>query len=697
VSRWTSARLEEFFAPRSVAIVGASERSAWVPYVLSSLELGEFPGRVELVNGRGGTVFGREAAPRLTDLAEPVDLAFLLLPSASVLPALEDAAAAGVRNAVVLSAGFAEVGSDGAAAQAALARLAHEADLALLGPNTLGFVNAAAAVNLHPSQVPGRTLHGHVSLVAQSGALNSSMLMYCHSHAIGVSKVVSLGNEVVLDAADMVRYLVDDEDTLAIGLFLETIRRPMAFLDALQLARSKGKPVVVLKIGRHEVAARVAAAHTGAFVGDDRMIDAMLRQNAAIRVGSLEELLTTADLLARTGRIAGRRLAVTGISGGACDVIADRATDAGLDLRPFSERTVADLREILTDLAGVNNPLDVTGAALTDTSLLGRVIKTIGESAEADAVVVQYDIPIKDFDHPVFRGLLESAGALDVPALVVGALASEISSVDNPFTGRKGDIYSGGLEQIVAALGRAVWWSSRVQSDDHVPPPSWHAIDVPTSDQVGTWSEARSRALLSSGGVPMVPAVHAPDADAAAEAAHALGFPVVVKANGNDLPHKTDIGGVELDLRTEDDVRAACARIAASVGEGLLDGLLVSPMRGPATELIVGVARTDGWGYALAVGFGGVFTEVWDDTSLRLLPVTDHDVHEMLDELTNSAILDGVRGRPAADREALVAAILAVAGVAMGLGDRLEALEVNPLAVDGSRIEALDALVIWGN
>ena len=323
------------FNPTSIALVGASERSAWAGVILHAIEVGKFPGRVELVNGRGGEVFGKKAKARLTGLDPPVDLALVSVPRGAVQSVLKDAVAAGVRNAVVFSAGFAEMGTEGKSAQEAVARLAFDHDLAVLGPNTLGFLNTYGGVNLHPSMLSGPPGHGHLSLVSQSGALNGSMVGYCHNHGIGVSKVVSVGNEAVLDAADVLTYLVEHEDTRAIGVFLEAIRGPNEFLGALELARARSKPVIVLKVGRHEVSARAAAAHTGAFVGDDRVIDAVLRQYGAIRVNSLEELVDTADVMIRTGPL-GNRLVVAGISGGGCDgcdVIADRATDTGLELR----------------------------------------------------------------------------------------------------------------------------------------------------------------------------------------------------------------------------------------------------------------------------------------------------------------------------------------------------------------------------
>jgi acetate---CoA ligase (ADP-forming) len=530
-----------------------------------------------------------------------------------------------------------------------------------------------------------------VGIVSQSGALNGGMLGYCFGHAIGVSKIVSLGNEAVLDAADVIGYLAEDPDTRAIAVFLEAIRRPAEFVDGLRLARANAKPVVILKVGRHEVTARVAAAHTGAFVGDDRVIDAALRQYAAVRVDSLEELLTTASVLSRTGVLSGRRVAVAGISGGACDIIADRATDVGLDLPPFSDTTVKTLRAELPDFGSVNNPLDVTGAAVSDQELFGRVVTILGERAEADVLLVQHDIPT---DHSgaveTFRNVLRSADALEVPTLVFGTLNKDIPADDDRFDKGFACIQSGGIEQIVAALGRSAWWSDRVRKHDRPPARPVPAIALEGST-IGVWSEARSRALLAAAGVPLAPAAHVHDVEGAVEAAGRLGYPVVVKANADDLPHKTDVGAVHLDLRSDNDVRRACASALAVAA----DGFLVSPMRPPATELIVGVARTDAWGAVLAVGFGGVLTEVQADTALRLLPVTAADVDEMLRELRNAAVLDGVRGRPAADRAALIDAILRVADAALAPGDRLEALEVNPLAVDGARIEALDALVSW--
>jgi acetate---CoA ligase (ADP-forming) len=457
---------------------------------------------------------------------------------------------------------------------------------------------------------------------------------------------------------------------------------------------------VILKVGRNEVTARVAAAHTGAFVGDDRVIDAALRQHGAIRVDSLDTLLTTASVLARSGPLRGRRLAVAGISGGACDILSDRALEEGLELEPFSPATVAAVRAQLPAFGTVNNPLDVTGAAVADPELFARIVTILGEEPGVDAIVVQQDYPTRQSGAVAqFRNILATAATLETPTFVTGVLNRDVDPDDDRFEKGSDCFQSGGLDQVIRALGRAACWSERLRA----PAPAAYDADepddaglpVPVGSRPGVWSEARSRELLAAQGVPVVPAIHAHSVDAVLAAASELGYPVVAKANADDLPYKTDVGAVALDLRSEDDVRRVVRAMAAGlVNRGVEpDGYLVSPMRPPGIELIVGVARHESWGLVLAVGLGGVLTEVQADAVLRILPVGPTDVREMLGELRNRAILDGGRGRPPADLDATVAAILAVARAATTLGDRLEALEVNPLAIDGGRVEALDALV----
>jgi acyl-CoA synthetase (NDP forming) len=433
--------------------------------VVGGLERTGFPGRVELVNGRGGEAFGRPAAARLTDLVEPVDAAYVMVPAPLVLATLADGRDAGIRDFVVLTSGFAEAGDDGRAAQERLRRLAAEDELAIIGPNTLGFVNVTDGVSLMPSSLPGLPRAGDVGLVTQSGALAGATINYCQAQRIGLSKVIALGNEVVIGVADVIDYLVSDPHTSAIAVMMEAIRSPEGFIRAAGRALDAGKPIVALKAGRTEAGARVAAAHTGAMADDDRVVDAVFRQLGVIRVRSLEALISTAFLHTRLGRpLAGNRLAALGISGGACNVIADRAEDEGLRVEPFSPQTVRSLEPLVANYGAVNNPLDVTGAAINEPALFASILRAVTGNADADVVLVQNEVPsVASGGFDRFAGVLRAVAESDrVPVVVTGSLPQAVADDDERLSADGSEqIMLGGMDLAVAAIGRAAWWSER--------------------------------------------------------------------------------------------------------------------------------------------------------------------------------------------------------------------------------------------
>jgi acyl-CoA synthetase (NDP forming) len=703
MGQWTPSRLERLFNPRSIAVVGASERSSWGRMIMGGLTRSGFPGRVEVVNGHGGEAFGRPAVARLPDLAEPVDAAYVMVQAKLVLDTVKEGRDAGIRNFVVLTSGFAEAGAEGKAAQAELRQLALKDDLAIIGPNTLGFTNVTDGVPLMQSSLPGLPLAGDVGLVTQSGALAGATVNYCQPHHIGLSKIVALGNEAVIGVADVIDYLVSDPHTKAIALMMEAIREPAAFIRAAGRALDAGKPVVALKAGRTEAGARVAAAHTGAMAEDDKVIDAVFRQLGIIRVPSLEALITTASLLARVGGpLAGNRLAALGISGGACNVIADRAHDEGLRVEPFNAQTIEALRPLVADFGAVNNPLDVTGAAVTKPDLFAGIIAAVTANADADVVLIQQDLPSPNAGGPErFEKVLRAAAASDrVPALVVGAVAQTAPPGDDRLSVEGSDrVLLGGMDRVVTALGRAAWWSQRQRRGagrlrheaQRVP------VLVPDHGPGEIWGEERSRALLGSAGFPLVPATFAATLEDALAAAQRHGFPVALKASIPAVAHKTDIGGVELGITSAEELRAAAKRMseALTAAGHRWDGFLVSPMRPPGVELIAGVVRNPVWGPVLALGFGGTWAEVLSDTSLRVLPVDEADIREMLSELRGASLLREPRGLPPVDIDAVVAATAKLAALAESLPDDFESIEVNPLWVRGHQVEGLDALVTW--
>jgi acyl-CoA synthetase (NDP forming) len=706
--RFSPQRLRSLFEPQSIALVGASDNSSWSMMVHNNLTIGAYAGRMYYINPRNPTVHGKPTVARLADIGEPVDLAYIMVPGEAVLPVVREMAEVGIHNAIVLTAGFAELGEEGLLRQQELQKLAQDHDIALLGPNCLGYVNLTRHIEAMPNTGPHPLIVGSVALLSQSGALAGMLGNYAHEQPVGLSLLVSTGNEAVLTISEVLEYAVEDEASSVIALFVETVRHPDRFIEAAQHAMRKGKPVVALKTGRGELSAKVAQAHTGALVGDDRVIEALFRQLGIMRVDSLEELLLTANVLAHTGHLRGNRIGYVGISGGGCDLAADYAEQTGLILPPFSEEKRAAARELLPALGPVHNPLDVTGAAITNRVLFGQLLDVLGKDPHLDVLLCQMSLPREEafaqgFVGDILAGMADSLRGAPVPAFMIDALEYETNAVGRALLERVGlPFLPGGLQRIILALGKGVWWANQHQVHQAKGAEGAGGAELHDERPVtgeSSWSEWRVRAFLEEQGIPLVPARLVTSTEQAVTAAQEVGFPVALKIVSPDILHKSDIGGVQLNLRDEEAVRQAFTRIMAAAQVVMpaphIEGALVSPMREAGIELLVGVVRDSVWGQVMAVGLGGIWVEILKDSSLRVLPVSRHDVYAMLDELQGKALLQGARGSRSADLDALVEVIYRVSRLAQALESDLEALEINPLRVDGSQIEALDAMVTW--
>ncbi len=712
----TGERLTSLFRPRSVALVGASDKSTFSMLAYRNLVEFGFGAHTYLVSRRGAQTHGQPTVTSCAQIGEPVDVAYLMVPQAAMLEALDDAAAAGIRNACVLSSGYAEAGDAGRAAQGALAAHAASLGMVLLGPNHLGFANFTDGVPV--CSIPGLPRDaGPVALLSQSGASSSAMVDFATMVNVGLSYLVTLGNEAMITAGHVLDFLVDDPGTRAVAVFMETVRDPEAFRRAARRAAEAGKAIVVLKAGSSALSARTAAAHTGALVGDDRVIDAVFADLGIIRVDSIEDMLITAGAAAALGRLERPGIGIVSISGGACDIVADRADELDAALPELAPSTRDALAAIMPAYGTVQNPLDVTGAAVIDPTIFTRSIEVMSADPSIGVVGIINGVPWVDTGRPYM-------GQMFVDAIGAGMQAASgptayINQVMQPVTdftrasmarGRVPYVIPG-LRQAVVALRNIAWWSGATRAPDSttpagpVPDQAARPIPVPARDRRrGAWSEHAARTLLSDAGVPVIPARLAGSADEAVKAAADLGGPLSVKIVSADLEHKSDIGGVRLDVPADEDaVRAAyqavteaAARAAASTRTGVrVEGVLISPMRRGGTELLVGVVRDSQWGPVLAVAIGGLFVEVLQDSALAPLPVTPGQAGHLLDRLRGRAVLDGLRGAAPADREALAAVIARIGDLALALGDDLESLEVNPLLADGARIEALDAVVTW--
>jgi acyl-CoA synthetase (NDP forming) len=700
----TGERLTSLLRPRSVALVGASDKSTFSMLAYRNLVEFRLGDRTYLVNRRGTPTHGQPTVTSCARIGEPVDVAYLMVPQAGMLEALDDAAAAGIRNACVLSSGYAEAGEAGRAAQAGLAAHAASLGMVLLGPNHLGFANFTDGVPV--CSIPGLPRHpGPVALLSHSGASSSAMVDFAAMANVGLSYLVTLGNEAMITAGHVLDFLVDDPGTQAIAIFMETVRDPEAFRRAARRAAAAGKAVVVLKAGSSALSARTAAAHTGALVGDARVIDAVFADLGVIRVDSIEDMLITAGAAAALGRLARKGIGIVSISGGACDIVADRADDLGAALPELAPSTRDALAAIMPAYGTVQNPLDVTGAAVIDPTIFTRSIEAMSADPSIGVVGIINSLPWIDEGRPYM-------GQMFVDAIGAGMQAASgptvyINQVMQPVTDfTRASMVRGqvpyvipGLRQAVVALRNVAWWSQFTQDQDAAEAPE--PVSVPAQAQRrGAWSEYAARTLLSDAGIPLVPAWLAGSADEAVRAAADLAGPLSVKIVSADILHKSDIGGVRLDVPpNEDAVRAAYRAVteaAASTGTGArVEGVLISPMRRGGTELLVGVVRDPQWGPVLAVAIGGLFVEVLQDSALAPLPVTPGQAGRLLDRLRGRAVLNGVRGGAPADREVLTAVIARIGDLALALGDDLTSLEVNPLLAHGARIEALDAVVTW--
>jgi acyl-CoA synthetase (NDP forming) len=492
-----------------------------------------------------------------------------------------------------------------------------------------------------------------------------------------------------------------------IALFIESVRRPAEFIALAREALAKGKPIVAIKVGRSQTGARVARAHTGSLVGDDAVVDAVFRQHGVIRVDSLEDLLITAGLLAASGPLPGNRVGFVTPSGGASEIIADRAEDEGIEIPEFAPATVERLRQVLPDFAATQNPLDVTGYILVDRNLLRNALTAVHDDPQLDVLVVVSDLPRTLPADPAliidgFRQTGELIGRSAKPIVVMGNTLTDITPVGRDVarqTGFPGVL--GGIHHGLTALGRAVRWSQAYRAALAAASPSRPAsVPAPLAlpDETGaSWSEYRASAFVAEHGIPVVPSVLATDPIAAAEAANALGYPVVVKLAADEIEHKSDIGGVKVGLRDPAEVMAAYADVVSAgrqVGADVA-GALVQPQRSGGIELLVGIVSDPVWGQVLAVGLGGVWVEILRDTAVLVLPVDRDQIRQALRSLRGAELFDGPRGTEKADLDAVADAIAAAAALAGRLGDRLEALEINPLLVRGSQVEALDTLITW--
>jgi acetate---CoA ligase (ADP-forming) len=675
------ASLAPFFDPKTVAVIGASPRTGSIGGELFRNVLrGEYAGVAYPVNRSAAPVAGVKAYASIAEIGERIDLAVVCLPGPAVIAAAEDALQAGVRALCVISAGFAEIGAEGAARQDELLALVRAHGARLLGPNCLGI--AVSSPRLNATFGPRTLPPGNVGFSSQSGALGLAVLERAAERRLGLSSFVSVGNKADISSNDLLEYWEDDSKTDVVLLYLESFGNPRKFARvARRVARTK--PIVAMKAGRTGAGARAASSHTAALAGSEAAVDALFHQAGVLRVDTLEELLDVSSLLATQPLPHGPRVAILTNAGGLGILCADACESAGLTLPPLGDSTVAELRRSLPAEASVANPVDMLGSAVGATyeEILPIIIRDPG----VDAVIVLFVPPVvagaEAVSSAIARGV-ERAGVADKPVLacVISAggvpeqlLAAPVAAFPFP-------------ESAARALGRAAdraQWLRRPQGRTVEP----DGIDDEGArlliDEVGDgWlSPVDARRLFDAYGVPLVAERGAAGVDEAVDAAAELGYPVVLKTAVAGV-HKTERGGVALDLRDEEAVRAAGQRIGGP--------FVVQPLVRGGVELLVGAVDDPVFGPLVALGPGGTLAELIGDAAFRLAPLTDVDADELVEQGKAGRLIAGFRGAPASDASAVADVLLRIGRLVNDLPHVVE-LDLNPVIAGPDGCVVVDA------
>jgi acyl-CoA synthetase (NDP forming) len=691
--------LDRLLKPRSVAIVGASPTpGALGNTVMRNLERYGFPGTVHLINPRRDDIDGRPCLNSIEALPEGVDAAVLAIPGAAVLDTVRALAARKAGAAVIFSAGFAEGGEEGVAAQRELARIARDGGMVVEGPNCLGMTNYVDGVPLTFAELPPMDLAGRpgIGIVSQSGAMAVVLTTILMGKELDITVAVSTGNEAASGVEDYVEYLIAEPQTAAIGMIVEHFRSPRRFLDLARRAREAGKPIVLLHPGKSSAARESAATHTGAMAGDWKVMKTLVERSGVLLVDDLEQLGDVLDIAMRCGPIAPRGTAVLAESGAFKALTLDLAESIGLELPAFEGATEAALRAALPDFIPVSNPMDLTAQALVDPGLYRRTLEPLLADPAFAAVVLAIIQTDESTARLKFEPILETIAELKPDKPVIFAGLDEGALIPPTYASRlraAGVPYFPTTDRAFRALARLVEAAGRDQSIGADSP-----ISVSLSHG-GIIAEHEAKALLAPHGIPFPKGGLARTLDEARAIAAAEGYPVVLKAQAQALSHKSDAGGVILGLKDEAALAEGWARLHDNIkrhAPGLaLDGVLVECMGGRGTELIVGARNDPHWGSVILAGFGGVQAEILQD--VRLLPpdLTAEAIVAELRKLKSGALLDGWRGEPPLDVDA-VAAIVATLGRILRGTPAIREIDLNPVVVypKGEGAVALDALIL---
>lgn len=704
---WTDqqlASIDRMLNPKSIAVVGATPRMQYGGRFLNAALKAQDRVNVYPVNPRYPEIMGVKSYPTVTDLPETPDLVAVVVPYHQVLDILKESHAKGTRAAIVISAGFSERDLDDRRdLQAEVGAFARQSGLRICGPNCLGVANVQADIWPTASSRGSDGITGPIGLICQSGASAfGPFLTRALEESIGLSHIISTGNEADLDFCDFARYLLDQDSVKVIAGFVEGFKDARKLVAVAELAAARGKPIVLIKIGRSDLGARAARSHTAALTGADSLYDAVFAQYGITRVQDYDELLEVSQLLAHTPKPLHPGVAVVSHSGGISSLTADMCGQAGLDLPPLTDAARDGINGVLKGFGWAANPSDVTGFANSDSfpeimaymseqpHIGSLVVASAGADPQAEQVIAQRDNSDRALAFLWTGTRSATAGlpklkAAQIPVFYVpDKLAFGLRSLLNYHHWRD--------RRLATGFGRA----------PAITPPQEQTLAALATPGRVALSEHESKQLIAAWGIPITREATASTPEQAVSAAATIGYPVALKVDSPDLLHKTEAGAIRLGLTDHAQVQTAYAEImsnaaSAAPAGAAINGVLVQEMVSGGVEVIIGVSYDPQLGPTLLFGIGGVMVEIYNDIALRLCPITQPEAVDMINQVQGSRLLHGFRGAPPADLDALANALVRVSHLAVHLEGALSELDINPLMVlpAAQGIRAADALAVF--
>ncbi len=696
---------DALFYPSSIAVVGGSgDLKKPGGIVLENLKTGGYGGAVYPVNPGCRELNGLKCYPDLTSIPGQVDMAVIAVKSHLVLPILKECSARKIRAAIIFSSGYGEVNETGLQAQRLIGEMAADLNMRICGPNTMGMVNylnkmhAAFVYGFKLPAMPDHTENG-IALICQSGGVGCSILQAFHQRGLDVATYVCTGNEAATDFSDYINYFTGRPEIKMVASYMEGIRDGRKFALAAEAALAAGKPVVILKSGTNEASARAARSHTGALAGSASVYRSLFQQKGIIEAQSIGEMAAILSLLATGRRPAGKGVAIVASSGGQAVIAADKFSGAGLELVQLNRDIQKKIARELPPFAGVSNPVDLTGLDIVFHGLFQRCASAAAEDPGVDTVVLSHWLN-EEIDS---LGQLKAITKLtDKPLALLGTVPGLIPDQATAVLVKYGIAFMGEPNDAATALAKVVKYTEKAKSNPgHKSRRSDPAQVVPARYRSlkpgAVLAEREVKEILAYWKIPVVPELAAATADEAVAAAQKLGYPVAVKVDSPDILHKTEVDGIRLNLSGPEEVRRAFSSVTGQVASkqqgALIRGVLVQKMVAGGQELLVGISRDPVFGPVLTFGMGGIWVETLKDISMRVLPVCENDVREMVREIKAYAILAGARGKSPLDLPAVEDILIKVAHLAESWPELAE-LDINPLIVlpEGRGAFVVDAM-----